>query len=111
MHEARDRRPVLVRRLAIVVGLVMPGAAFAGDLGREVFTTIAQPPCALCHTLEAAGASGTVGPSLDELKPDRQRVITTVRDGIGVMPSFEGKLTDEQIEAVADFVAGATGGR
>ena len=102
---------MLMRSFAIVIGLVMPGAAFASDLGREVFTTIAQPPCALCHTLAAAGATGMVGPSLDELKPDRQRVITTVRDGIGVMPSFEGKLTNEQIEAVAEFVAGATGGR
>lgn len=99
-----------VRRLALVAYLAVPGA-FASDLGREVFTKIAQPSCALCHTLEAAGATGAVGPSLDELKPDRQRVITTVRDGIGVMPSFDDQLTDEQIEAVAEFVAGATRGR
>ncbi len=99
------------RRLAIAACFVVPCSVFASDLGREVFTEIAQPPCALCHTLEAAGATGTVGPSLDELRPERQRVITTVRDGIGVMPSFEGTLTAEQIEAVADFVAGATGGR
>ena len=109
--QARLRRRIFVRRLAIAACLVLPGTTFAGDLGREVFTTIAQPPCALCHTLEAAGATGTVGPSLDDLRPDRQRVITTGRDGIGVMPSFEGKLTDEQIEAVAEFVSGATGGR
>lgn len=100
------------RRFAIAACLAfVAGTAFAGDLGREVFNEIAQPPCALCHTLEAAGATGTVGPSLDELAPDRQRVMATVRDGIGVMPSFEGKLTAEQIEAVADFVAGATRGR
>jgi mono/diheme cytochrome c family protein len=77
------------------------------DLGRKVFTQIAQPSCALCHTLEAAGATGQVGPSLDEIKPDRQRVIETVKTGIGPMPPFAGKLTPEQIEAVADFVSQA----
>lgn len=77
------------------------------DLGRKVFTQIAQPPCALCHTLEAAGATGQVGPSLDELKPDKARVLDTVRTGIGPMPPFADKLTPEQIEAVADFVANA----
>ena len=76
-------------------------------LGKKVFTQIAQPPCALCHTLEAAGASGTIGPSLDELKPDKARVLDTVRAGIGPMPPYEGKLTPEQIQAVADFVANA----
>lgn len=99
------------RPLAIALCLVAPGAAFADESGREVFTRIAQPPCALCHTLAAAGATGAVGPSLDEIKPDKQRVITTVREGIGVMPSFEGKLTEEQIDAVAEFVANATAGR
>ncbi|MCL4182479.1 MAG: c-type cytochrome [Burkholderiaceae bacterium] len=89
--------------------LAVSGIAAGEELGREVFTKIAQPPCALCHTLQAAGATGTVGPSLDEIRPDRQRVITTVREGIGVMPSFEGKLSDEQIDAVAEFVAKAAG--
>ncbi len=99
------------RALAVALCLLGPGAVAADELGRDVFTKIAQPPCALCHTLQAAGATGTVGPSLDEIKPDRDRVVTTVREGIGVMPSFEEKLSDEQIEAVADFVARATRGR
>lgn len=95
---------------ALLLCLAAPAIAAGDEPGREVFTRIAQPPCALCHTLQAAGATGTVGPSLDEIRPDRQRVIATVRDGIGVMPGFEGKLSDEQIEAVAEFVAKAAGG-
>lgn len=95
---------------ALALGLAAPVFAAGEEPGREVFTSIAQPSCALCHTLQAADATGTVGPSLDEIRPDRQRVIATVRDGIGVMPSFEGKLSDEQIEAVAEFVARTAGG-
>lgn len=98
-------------RAALAAGLAFLAASPAGicadDLGRKVFTEIAQPPCALCHTLQAAGAQGTVGPSLDELKPDRAKVLEVVRKGLGVMPPFAGKLTPQQIEAVADFVAGA----
>jgi mono/diheme cytochrome c family protein len=98
---------------ATLVGLALlaPALSASADegLGRKVFTEIAQPPCALCHALGAAGASGQVGPSLDEIKPDRQRVLDTVRNGVGPMPSFAGKLTAEQIEAVADYVARVTG--
>jgi mono/diheme cytochrome c family protein len=89
--------------------LALPLAAQGQELGQKVFTEIAQPPCALCHTLEAAGAAGTIGPSLDELKPDRDKVLQAVRKGLGVMPPFADKLTPEQIEAVADYVAKTAG--
>lgn len=85
--------------------LASPGGVRADDLGRKVFNELAQPPCALCHTLQAAGAAGSVGPSLDDLRPDKARVLEAVRKGVGVMPPFAGKLTAEQIEAVAEFVA------
>jgi mono/diheme cytochrome c family protein len=81
--------------------------ARADELGRKVFTEIAQPSCSLCHTLQAAGAAGSIGPSLDELKPDKPRVLEAVRKGLGVMPPFADKLTPEQIEAVAAYVAKA----
>ena len=81
------------------------------DLGRKVFTEIAQPPCAVCHTLQAAGAAGTIGPSLDELKPAKEQVLEAVRKGVGVMPAFGERLTKEQIEAVAAYVARTSGGK
>ena len=36
------------------------------------------------------------------------RVINTVTNGIGVMPSYEGELTSEEIEAVAHYVSTST---
>jgi cytochrome c6 len=94
-------------RSAIAAGLLLalPFAAQGQELGLKVFTELAQPPCALCHTLEAAGAAGTIGPSLDELKPDKAKVLQAVRRGLGVMPPFADKLSAEQIEAVADYVS------
>lgn len=88
------------------------GAAEAGEkarleLGRAVFTKIAQPSCGLCHTLTDAGTKGEIGVKLEELQPDEQRVLQVVRQGSGVMPRYDDKLTKEQIEAVAYYVSRA----
>jgi cytochrome c553 len=73
--------------------------------GEAVF---ASAGCGACHTLEAAGASGSVGPNLDESQPDAALVEDRVRNGAGAMPAFEGQLTDEQIADVTAFVVEST---
>jgi cytochrome c6 len=103
--------------LAVLVALVPNAAeaqAAAGDAqfaeGRALFLGGATPPCAVCHTLKEAGATGNVGPVLDEVQPDEARVAAAVRGGIGAMPSFAGSLSDAQIRALARYVSKATGG-
>jgi uncharacterized membrane protein len=76
-------------------------------LGKQVFSSAG---CAACHTLADAGAAGTVGPNLDAAKPSAELVADRVRNGQGAMPSFAGKLSDEEIADVAAYVAGAAGG-
>jgi cbb3-type cytochrome c oxidase subunit III len=68
-------------------------------------TIFAEAGCVSCHTLAAAGATGTIGPNLDEAKPDVALVVDRVTNGKGGMPSFRGRLTEEQIQAVAEYVA------
>lgn len=79
----------------------------AMELGRKVFTQIAQPSCGICHTLVDAGTKGEVGAKLEEILPDESRVMQAVRQGSGVMPRYDDKLTKEQIEAVAYYVSRA----
>lgn len=74
--------------------------------GAQVF---ASAGCSGCHTLAAAGSSGSVGPNLDDRRPDAATVEATVRSGRGAMPSFEGELSDEEITAVAAYVAQSAG--
>ena len=38
-------------------------------------------------------------------RPDIQRILMAVRNGIGVMPAMEGILTDDEIEAVAHYTS------
>lgn len=78
------------------------GGGQAAD-GEEIFAT----RCGSCHTLAAAGTEGTVGPVLDDLRPDAERVLNAIRTGPGVMP--ENVVTGEEAQAVADYVASAAG--
>lgn len=122
MSERRPRRSLRSVRLALLAPallaastLTVPPADAADDaaqlaLGKALFTANAVPPCALCHTLKDAGASGAVGPVLDELQPDAARVATALRNGIGAMPSYKAALKEEQIQALALYVSKASGG-
>ncbi len=101
----------------VCAGLALPiQPAVAADdsdqlsLGRKLFMQGAVPSCAVCHSLQAAGAVGAIGPALDELKPDASRVAKVLRDGLGLMPSYKGTLTDVETDALAHFVAKASGG-
>jgi cytochrome c553 len=78
----------------------------ASEGGAKVF---ADAGCGNCHTLKAAGATGTTGPNLDELRPNEERVERQVRKGGGGMPAFEGKLSEDEIREVSRFVATAAG--
>jgi mono/diheme cytochrome c family protein len=66
--------------------------------------------CISCHTLAAAHSTGTVGPNLDQAKPDYRLATARVTLGKGVMPSFKGQLSDQQIADVASYVVKSSGG-
>ena len=77
--------------------------------GKALFLK-AVPACAICHTLNDAGSEGAVGPVLDEIKPNAQRVAKALCNGLGSMPPYGSKLSDSQIEALARYVSKASGG-
>ena len=80
------------------------------DAGRAIFTEAAEPQCAICHTLADAEAEGEIGPVLDDEKPSASQVLAAVKSGLGVMPSYEVILTQEEMRSVALYVAAASGG-
>ena len=76
--------------VVIVVSLAILPAGAAAATGPSLWS---QAGCGSCHTLSAAGSSGTVGPNLDDLRP-----------------SFSGSLASSEIQRLADWVASAAGG-
>jgi cytochrome c553 len=83
-----------------------PAAGGSTAVGKEVFESAG---CGTCHTLADAGATGTVGPNLDEAKPSAELVVDRVTNGMGAMPSFADQLSEEQITEVAAYVSAAAG--
>ena len=75
-------------------------------LGLDIYNNKAQ--CGVCHTLQAAGSTGNIGPNLDQLKPQMPQIIAAVTNGIGVMQGWEGILTYKEIESVAYYVFNRT---
>ena len=66
--------------------------------------------CIGCHTLADAGATGTVGPNLDDAKPSADLVVERVTNGSPAgMPSFKDSLTEQQIADVAAYVSSVAG--
>jgi mono/diheme cytochrome c family protein len=92
------------------------------EAGEEVFTTVASPACATCHTLQAAGATQTLGPNLDEALADKDAAF--IRESIvepdaevtsgfadNLMPEDYGdKLTEQQLKDLVAFLVEATHG-
>jgi cbb3-type cytochrome c oxidase subunit III len=93
--------------VASVVG-TSGSAASPGSVGTSG-SSIFKTNCASCHTLAAAGATGTVGPDLDQLKPSMAIVVRQVTNGGAIMPAFKGKLTGAQIQSVAKYVSSSAG--
>lgn len=79
------------------------------EAGRLVFTTTAAPSCTICHALADADATGAIGPDLDQLQPSFEVVREAVAGGVGIMPAFSASLSEEEIEAVAHYVAEVAG--
>ena len=81
-------------------------AAAAQNPGQALFVQ----NCGGCHTLKAAGTSGTVGPNLDTVKPTAAKVLTALKVGglgSGTMP--KNILTGKDAALVAAYVSKSAG--
>ncbi len=82
------------------------GGSGTGDAanGEQVF---ASAGCGGCHTFEAAGSTGSVGPNLDDASLTFDQVVEQVTNGGGAMPAFGDDLTEQEINDVSAFVTGS----
>jgi cytochrome c oxidase subunit II len=89
--------------------------------GEELFTTAAQPAaCGTCHTLSDAGTTGTTGPNLDDAlagasEDDIRTAITDpeadIAEGFsgGLMPNYGESLSEEQVNALVEYLTEVSG--
>jgi uncharacterized cupredoxin-like copper-binding protein len=67
-----------------------------------------QAGCGQCHTMAAAGSTGTAGPNLDSLGADQPTIVQQVTNGGEGMPAFSPQFTGTQINNVAAYVYQST---
>ena len=95
--------------ISLILSFLIFAKTFADEkfnLGKEIFLNSGN--CATCHSLKDAGSVANVGPNLNEIRPDLGRVIISVTNGAGVMPSYLGVLSQDEIEAVSYYVSEAS---
>jgi quinohemoprotein ethanol dehydrogenase len=73
-----------------------------GDKGVKEGLKVYENNCLACHGAEGVG--GHNGPKLINTKKTRDELIQQVKKGSGNMPPFEGNLSEEEINAVVDYL-------
>jgi sulfur-oxidizing protein SoxX len=106
------RMPVLVG----VLGALLAGgiAASAAPSGEQLAYDRSKGNCLTCHDIKGGDSPGNVGPPLADMKqrfPNRADLVAIISDETKrnpqtVMPPFRRNLilTDQEIEAVVDFL-------
>jgi mono/diheme cytochrome c family protein len=130
---ARDRRRRLGRPFALGLalvflgfGIVIPGLSLLHNADSQADAAIGgvtltaaekegradfKERCAVCHTLDDAGAVGRVGPNLDDLRPAKALTLDAIAKGRargqGQMPAQ--LLTGTEADDVATYLAKVAG--
>jgi mono/diheme cytochrome c family protein len=119
---ARKASVVLFALFALALGVLVPAGVIAAVSGRDDIPeanvsglTAAEKEgrelfglrCANCHTLKAANAIASIGPNLDQLRPNKALVLDAIENGRarGNGQMAAGLYTGAEAEDVASFVA------
>jgi len=62
-----------------------------------------------CHGGDLEGGFGPELRTVGE-RMSREEIVSAIRDGIGIMPALGDRLTEEEIAAIADWIAGLSTG-
>ena len=96
----------LVAVLVVAAVMMMSVSAFAADSGADLYKT----KCQGCHGADGTpskpaagmGAKALKDPSVAK-KTDKDFIDATT-NGVNKMPAYKGKLSDDQIKAVATYM-------
>ncbi|OAS16383.1 c-type cytochrome [Paenibacillus oryzisoli] len=79
-------------------------SATTGTTTKADGQTIYKANCVSCH---GANLEGLVGPSLQKVggKHSKEQLTAIITNGKGAMPSFKGKLSDDEINSLSTWLA------
>lgn len=105
----------LVAAAVFVVALFANESDSGGDTGGGTMSSGQEVFAANCASCHGADGSGGLGPQLSDGKviegfPDAADEVAVVTNGRGAMPSFEGRLSPEEIAQVVEYTRTGLGG-
>ena len=111
MSDQRLKKAVALT-IAVVFGfslLAMVSFAFAQE--NEVGAAVYKKRCLMCHGEDGVGDTKagkmTKTPDMNTAEWKNGKTVAdlekTLREGLGKMPKYEGKLSDEELKAVSEY--------
>ncbi len=101
------KNSLVITAAVLIIGAITPAVAASASDAAALYSS----KCSICHGADGKGATAA-GKALgihDYHAPEVQtkddsELQATIGKGKNKMPSFAGKLTDEQIQALATYV-------
>lgn len=93
----------------LIVGMSLAALMMAGTMAFAAGADDYKAKCVMCHGADGTGAMAKKMGSKDLNSPEVKAmseadIAKVITDGKGKMTGFKGKLSDDQIKAVADYV-------
>ena len=114
MRESRLLTAIAVSIIALLAGGLLSLMAFAATQENEAGAEVSKKRCLMCHGDDGKGdtKAGKMTKTPDITVADWKNGKTvaelekTLREGLGKMPKYEGKLSDEEFTAVSEYTIG-----
>jgi len=103
---------ILISMLAFILGATVPPASQEERIGSVVNGRIVYEDfCAGCHQADGKGMNGMLGADFtdkERMKKSNDELLKSIKSGFkgknGVMPPWEGTLSDKQMKDVLQYI-------
>jgi mono/diheme cytochrome c family protein len=111
MSDLKLKRALTLTSLILVACCFLATLAFALAQENEVGAAVYKKRCLMCHGEDGVGdtkagkMTKTPDITVEEWKKGKtvEELIVTLREGLGKMPKYEGKLSDDELNAVSEY--------
>jgi len=111
MSNPQLKRALLGSFVTVLAAFVLTTVIFAFAVENELGAQVYEKKCVMCHGKDGVGETKagkmmkTPDINVVEWKNGKTAadLVKTLREGLGKMPKYEGKLSDEELDAVAEY--------
>lgn len=111
MSDLRLKKALTLTAAVLVVGCLLATLAFALAQENEIGAAVYKKRCVMCHgedgLADTKAGKMTQTPNIITAEWKNGKTAAdlekTLREGLGKMPKYEGKLSDDELKAVSEY--------